>query len=136
MNQTVNPILDFDESPEVSKVADSAMHASSYLIAVAECLPGIVLSLLHPQTNPAGLWIDAQHLNFNGVSGIHELTRMLYALGPTHLGNVHQTFDARFQFYERAVVGNAGDLTIQPRGRRKAFFNRLPGIGQQLFIAQ
>ena len=80
--------------------------------------------------------IDAQHFDFNCVARVHQLARMLNALGPAHLGNVDQTLDTIFEFNERAVISNAGNASRHSRADRKAFFNTRPGIGQQLFVTQ
>ena len=80
VNEAVNSIFDLYEGAEVREVTDPAMDASTYSVAVAERLPGIVLHLLHAQTNAPGFWIHAEHLNFDGVSSIDDLTRMFDAL--------------------------------------------------------
>ena len=49
---------------------------------------------------------------------------------------MHQTFDTRFQFNKRAVVGNARDLAIQSGSGRKPFLDRFPGVRQKLFVTQ
>ena len=58
------------------------------------------------------IFTKPEHLNFDRVSGIHDLTRMLDSFGPTHLGNVHQTLDTRLQLYKGAIVGHACHLSV------------------------
>ncbi len=49
---------------------------------------------------------------------------------------MHQTFDPRFQFNERAVVGDARDLAIQSGSGWKPLLDRFPGVRQKLFVTQ
>jgi hypothetical protein len=57
-------------------------------------------------------------------------------VGPVHLGDVHQAFDARLDLDERAVVGDVGDLAEQARALRVAAGDAHPGIVAQLLEAQ
>src|SRR5258708_4002491 len=112
MNETVHAIFNFDESPKVSKVANSAMNSSANLVTVAERHPGVGLNLLHPQTDSSGLWIDAEHFHFNRIARSDQFAGMLDPLRPAHFRNVHQALDARLQLNERAIVGNAGNFAV------------------------
>src|SRR6266851_9690510 len=107
MNQSIDSILNFNESSEVGQVSHATVNTRSYLIALVQGLPGIVLNLFHSQANSASFWINAQHFNFNGVAGVNQLTGMLYTFRPAHLGNMDQPFDAIFKLYESAVVSDA-----------------------------
>src|SRR6266404_6729725 len=49
---------------------------------------------------------------------------------------MHEAFDARFNFYERAVVGKTDDLAANMRTFREALRDALPGIRQKLLVAQ
>ena len=112
MHEAVHAIFNFDEGPEVCQVANSSMNSSANLITVTKRHPGIGLNLLHPQTDSSGLRINAEHFDFNRVAGPDQLAGMLHALRPAHFRNVHQTFNARLQLNERAIVGNARDLAV------------------------
>jgi hypothetical protein len=76
---------------EVRQITNATMNTRADLITLVQRLPRVLLHLLHAETNAARARIDAEHFDFNGVSGIHDLARMLDALGPAHLGNVHQS---------------------------------------------
>ena len=84
MNKTINAVFDLDERAEVSQVAHSSMHARANLISIIKRLPGVLLHLLHPQTDPSSLRVNSQNLDVNDVSGVDDLTRMFHPLGPTH----------------------------------------------------
>src|SRR2546423_14759500 len=85
MNKAINAVFDLNERSEVSQVAHSSMHARANLISIVKRLPGVLLHLLHPQTDPSSLGINSKNLDVNNVSGVDDLARMLHTLGPTHL---------------------------------------------------
>ncbi len=57
-------------------------------------------------------------------------------VGPVHLGDVHQPFDAGLDLDERAVVGDVGDLAEQPRALRIAATEPDPRVLAELLHAQ
>ena len=61
---------------------------------------------------------------------------MLHALGPGHLADVDQAFDALFQFDECAVVGDADDASADVRADRIAMLGVQPGVGGELLEAE
>ena len=61
------------------------MHAIADMITLADCLPGVLLHLLHSETDAASPWIYTQYLDFDRVARTHYFARMLDALGPAHL---------------------------------------------------
>src|SRR2546428_3518428 len=136
MNEAINAVFDLNEGAKVSQVSHSAVDTAANLISIVKSLPRVPLHLPHAEANPAALGVNPQHLDVNNISGADDLARMLHALGPTHLGYVNQTFDAGFEFNERAIVGNAGHPAVESRVWRKAFFNALPRIREQLLIPQ
>src|ERR1035438_2830883 len=62
---------------------------------------------------PRLLRIDVQHHGLDLVVDVDQLGGMLHALGPGHLADVYQPFDALFQFDERAVVGHADNAAVR-----------------------
>ena len=68
--------------------------------------------------------------------GRDDLARVDVLLGPAHLGDVDQAFDARLQFDERAVVGDVGDAAGELGADRVLGFDAIPRIGLQLLHAQ
>src|SRR5256884_3420249 len=49
---------------------------------------------------------------------------------------MHQSLDARFQFYESSVISHARNLPRDPSGGRKALLDCFPRIGQKLFVTE
>ena len=57
-------------------------------------------------------------------------------VGPVHLGDVDQAFDARLDLDERAVVGDVGDLAEQARALRVAARDAVPRVVAELLDAE
>src|SRR5437899_752972 len=136
MDQAVHTVFNLDESAEVGQIAHAAMYAIADVIPLSNCLPGILLHLLHPETHAASPWIYAQHLDFDSVARTHDFARVLDALGPAHLRNMHQSLDPRFQFYESSIISYARNLPRDTSGGRKALLDCFPRIGQELFVSE
>ena len=51
--------------------------------------------------------VDLEHLALDLLADLEELRRVLDLLGPAHLADVDEAFDARLELDERAVVGDA-----------------------------
>src|SRR5213080_1328344 len=136
MDKAVHTVFNLDESAEVGQIAHAAMYAIADVIPLSNCLPGILLHLLHPETHAASPWIYAQHLDFDSVARTHDFARVLDALGPAHLRNMHQSLDPRFQFYESSIISYARNLPRDPSGGRKALLDCFPRIGQELFVSE
>ena len=57
-------------------------------------------------------------------------------LCPGHLGDVHKTFHARFQFYKGAVICDTGNFTGSQRIDRISFLDTIPWEGLQLLVSK
>ena len=119
VDEAVNAILDFDEGAEVGEVANAAFDHGAGGITLGEVLPRILHQLLHAERNAAVGGVDAEDNRVDLVAGLDQLGGVLEALGPGHLGEVNQAFDALLELDERAVVGdrkNAAVNTCAPTG--------------------
>src|SRR5262249_13418727 len=63
-------------------------------------------------------------------------TRMIDALGPAHLADVNQAFDAGFQLDEGAVTHDVDDLAGVAAANGILLFNVLPGTGGLFVLGQ
>ena len=82
------------------------------------------------------VFVDFQDHDFDFIAQLHDLGRMHVLVGPVHFGNVHQAFDALFDFDERAVVGQVGHLAEQAGALRVAACQAIPWIIAHLLDAQ
>ena len=107
---------------------------TGYLLG--ELVPRVALDLLETERNAAAPLIDAEHHRFDGVADVQDLRGVLDALAPRHLRDVDETFDARLELHERAVVGDADDLAAHPRADRIPILHGGPGIRHELLVAE
>ena len=99
-------------------------------------LPRIVLGLLEAQRDAALLRVDLEDLHFDLLAGGDDLAGMDVLLGPAHLGDVDQAFDARLQLHEGAVVGDVRDGALEAGADRILGLDAGPRIGLQLLHAE
>ena len=81
----------------------------------SELFPRVGLAPLHAQADAALVLVDLEHHDLDLVAQRDDLARRDVLVGPVHLGDVHQAFDARLDLDEGAVVGDVGDLAEQAR---------------------
>src|SRR5262249_11398673 len=84
----------------------------------------------------AVVWIDVQDDHLDHLAHLHDLGGMRDLLGPRHLRDVDQSFDAPFQLDECAVVDQAYDPALQAGTRRILFRRPVPWIGHDLLHAE
>src|SRR5690606_26597067 len=106
------------------------------LMVGGEVFPRVRAALLHAQRDTATVFVDLEHHDFDFVTQGDNLARVDVLVGPVHFGDVHQAFDTGFDFHERAVVGEVGDLAEQTGALRIATGQADPGIFAQLLDAQ
>ncbi len=89
-----------------------------------------------PERNAALGRIHVQHHALDLIANIYQLRGMLHALGPSHLADVDQAFDALLEFDERSVVGDADDASADVRALGITVLGIEPRIGRELLESQ
>ena len=136
MHHAVDVAGQADEQAELGDVADLALELGAARVLLGEALPRIGHALLEAERDAALGHVDVQHHHFDLLRGRHDLARMDVLLGPAHLGDVHQTFDARLQLHEGAVVGDVGDAALELQPDRVLGTRAVPRIAHQLLHAE
>src|SRR6202158_2321479 len=136
MDHAVDVALEAEEQAELGLVLDLALDRRSDREFFDEDFPGIAHGLLEAERNTALDRIDFENLHFDFLRGRNDLAGVHVLLGPRHLRNVDQAFDARLQLDERAVVGDVGDAAGEARVQRILRLDALPGIVEQLLHAE
>src|SRR4030095_6391864 len=80
--------------------------------------------------------VDVQYNRFDVLTELKHLRRVLHALAPRHLGNMHKAFNTRSELDKSAVVGNVNNLAGDTNAREVLIRNERPGIGLQLLVAE
>src|SRR5436190_663285 len=136
MNQPFDALIELDEGAEVGQVADLSLDLRADRILLGQLVPRVGLNLLETERNAPRGWIDAEHHRVHAVADIQYLRRMLDPLAPRHLGDMDETFDARLELHECAVVGEADDLADHARADRIALLYGRPRILHELLVAK
>src|SRR5580700_5470249 len=136
MHHAVDVALEPEEQAELGLVLDLALDHRTDRELLDENFPGIAHGLLEAERNPALDRIDFENLHFDFLRGRDDFAGMHVLLGPRHLRDVDQAFDARLQLDERAVVGDVGDAAGKARVERILRLDALPRIVQQLLHAE
>ena len=136
VDEAVDAVFDADEHAEFGDVLDDAFKDGAFGVLFTHEFPRIGLDLLHAEGDALLVGIDAEDDHFHFVALTDHLGRMTQLAGPGHFGNVHETFDAGFQFDERAVVDEVGHLAVMTGAFGEAGGDVLPRIGHELLEAE
>src|SRR6185437_17082292 len=136
VDHAVDIAFEPEEQAELGLVLDLALNRGADREFLDEHFPGIAHGLLETERNPALDRIDFEHLHLDFLRGGDDLAGVHVLLGPRHLRDVEQAFDARLKLDECAVVGDVGDAAGEARIERILRFDALPRIVQQLLHAE
>src|SRR5215468_10762551 len=115
VDHAVDVAVEAEEEPELGLVLDLALEHGAGRILLDEDLPRIAHGLLEPERDAPLDRIDLEDLHVHLLGGGHDLAGMHVLLGPRHLGDVDEAFDAGLELHERAVVGDVGDAALEAR---------------------
>ena len=101
-----------------------------------EGFPGVLLGLLQAERDAPLVGVDLEDLHLDLLAGRDDLAGVDVLLGPAHLRDVDQAFDAGLQLHEGAVVGDVGDRAFDAGADRILGLDRLPRVGLQLLHAE
>jgi hypothetical protein len=136
VDKTVDAVFDANEHAEFGDVLDDAFKDGAFGVLFSNQFPGIGANLLHAEADALLVAVHAQDDHFDFVAGVNHLGRMTQLAGPGHFGNVHQAFNAGFQFHKCAVVNQVGDLAAALGPFGEASGDVLPRVGHELLEAE
>ena len=88
-----------------------------------QLVPGVVIHLLESERDPLLIRINAEDHDLDLFALAHDLGRMLYPPGPTHVGDMDEPVDPRLYLDERAegceIPHHSSDLRPRRILRRK-----------------
>src|SRR5690606_28532973 len=121
-----------NEQTELGDVLDLAFDDRTDAVLGDKRIPRIGLHLVDDERDAALFAVHVEHLHVDFLRGAQDLRRVQVLLGPAHFANVHQAFNARLEFNERAVVGDVGDAAGELAAGRVLGINAIPRIGHEL----
>src|SRR3954466_12668327 len=136
VDQALDAGLDLHEGAEVGHLGDLALHAAADRVLVRELGPWIRVELLDAQREALVLDVDVEHHRLDLVALLVEVARVLDALGPADVRDVHQAVDALLHADEDAEVGDVADLAADERPDGVLLLEERPGVGLDLLHAE
>ena len=136
MDHAVDFVVQADKQTEFGNVFDLAFNDGSDRVLFNISGPGVRRALFDAEADSSLFRINFKNFDFNFLRGRNDLAGVNVLAGPAHFGNVNQTFNAVFEFDERAVIGNVGNFAFVNVADFESFFNVLPRIALELFHAE
>ena len=112
VNETLYAVLKLGKHAEVGDVAYGSLVLAANRILGADVLPRILGKLLETKGNLVSIAVDAEDACLNFVTYLEELLSAVQTWAPRHFGNVNESFYARFNLDECAVVSDEDNLTL------------------------
>src|SRR4051794_5978137 len=136
MAETFHALGDLNERAELRGAKNLAVHHVAHAMSGEETLPHIGLELLDAQAQAAVLRLHAENDSLHLLALLHDFRRVLDALGPAQVGDVHQAVDAVFDLDEGSEVGEVANAAFDDGAGGVALGKVLPGVLQELLHAQ
>jgi len=110
--QTFHAFGNLHERTECSYAQHFAVDHIADVVGLEERFPHIGLKLLYAQRQPALVRLNGQHHGLHAITLLQHFGRMLHALGPAQVADVHQAVDAVFDFDEGSEVSQIANLAF------------------------
>src|SRR5581483_513648 len=136
VDEAVDVVLDLDEEPEVGDALDLPRDARPDGVVDPHHLPRVRLGLLQAERDAPVGRVDVDDLDLDLLARLEHLRRVGHALRPRHLGDVDQPLEAALDLDERAVVGEAHDLALDPGADRHPLRHGRPRVRHDLLHAE
>src|SRR5208282_3385137 len=133
--ESFDVIAKLDERAEGGDARDFPLHDLADLVLLEPLAPDVV-HLLDAERDAAIIRIDLQDLGGDRFALFENFMRVLDALRPAYVADVHQTVKAFFDFNESAELRDVADFAGDDSAHGIFFRHEQPGIGQRLLDAQ
>ena len=111
VDQTFDALFQFNERTVVGDVGHATRQLRSDRVFLFDVRPRIGFQLFHTQGNTLGFGVEADNLDFDGLTDGQRFGRVVDAF-PSNVGHVQQAVNAA-QVDECAVVGDVFDNAVQ-----------------------
>ena len=115
VQQSIDTFFELDERTVVGQVANLASDFCVLGVALEDIVPRVGLGLLDTQRELLALGIDTEDSDVDLVADLDHFARVVDPPGPGHFADVHETFDAGFEFDERTVAHDIDDFARDGR---------------------
>src|SRR5206468_712972 len=121
--------------PENRRVSLGIKQVNDIFVLLEPVAPDVV-HLLDAQRYAAVFRIDLQHFGGDVFALLKHLVRILDALRPAHIADVHQPIETLFDFDERAELGDIAHLAGHDRAHWILLRDEQPGVGLRLLDSE
>src|SRR5438094_8108898 len=132
-NKPFDVIADVDDHALVHQADDLARQIRPDGIRLTDTEPWIFLGLLETERDALVLRVDVQNHDVDRVALLHDFRRMLYALGPAHIGDMDQTIYPWLNLNKCSEARQVAHFAIDARTDRIFERQDHPGILLGLF---
>jgi len=136
VEKAIDPFFEFDKGTVVGKVANLAGDFCVLWVALHDVVPWVRLRLLDTERKLLALWVDTEDLDVDLVADLYHFAWVVDASSPGHFADVHQAFDAWFEFHERTVAHDIDDFAWNGRADRVLFGDVGPRVVLLLLESQ
>ena len=126
VQEAINALLQLNERAVVGEVTHLATDNRARRVVLSNHVPRVDLGLLHAERDGLLLDIDFENDNLDLIALLDDFVRVVDALRPRHLGDVHETFDAVLKLDERAVAHEVDDFAVDALRDRVLLSDVLP----------
>src|ERR1035441_10572795 len=132
VDHAVHAFFQLDESAVAGEVANLALDVSAGGVFLLGLLPRVGFKLAQAERDLLFLAVDAQNDRLDFLVRFEHVRGFGHALGPGKFGDVDQSFDAGFEFHERAVRHQVDHPAFDFGAHGVLRFDAVPGVGQLL----
>ena len=136
VQEAIDALFDLHERAVGGQVAHATFDHRTHRVVIVDHVPRVAVRLLHTERDFHLLIVDFQDDNFDLFAHRDQLAGVVDALGPGHLGDVHQTFDALLELDECAIGHHVDHSALEGLALRVAPFDSIPRGGGLLLDAQ
>src|SRR5688572_29965541 len=135
-DEALDVVADVDDHTLVHQAYDLAAQLGADRIRLTDAQPWIFLRLLETEADALVVAVDVEDHDIDRVALLHDLGRMLDALGPGHVGDVNESVDPRLDLDERTEAREVAHLAGDPRTHRVLEREHHPRILLRLLHAE
>ena len=135
-HKSLNMAFEVNDHPAFENARNITFYCIAHRIGNGEFRPGIFNSLFVPQRDSPSLFVDIEHDNIQFLAFFYDLARMANALGPRHIGNMHQPINPLFDFDKSPKISQIAYTAANRCASGIFFVEIIPGIGLHLLETQ
>src|SRR5688500_6509430 len=135
-DEALDIVAEVDDDALVHQADGAAAEVDADRVGLADAEPGILFGLLEAEADALVVGVDVEDDHVHRVALLHDFRRMLYTLGPRHVGDVDQAVDARLDLHERAEARQVPHLARDAGADRVLEREHHPGVLLRLLHAE